>query len=78
MADYAALVRPTLAAHRRPQTMRENAPTCGLEVNCQLVLCPCLRWQIGRFLAFEDVSHRGVVAGQDFDDHRIDGYHSSS
>ena len=49
----------------------------GLEVNCQLVLCPCLRWQIGRFLAFEDVSHRGVVAGQDFDDHRIDGYHSS-
>jgi hypothetical protein len=36
-----------------------------------------LRWQIGRFLAFEDVSHRGVVAGQDFDDHRIDGYHSS-
>ena len=24
----------------------------GLEVNCQLVLCRCLRWQIGRFLAF--------------------------
>jgi hypothetical protein len=23
------------------------------------------------------VSHRGVVAGQDFDDRRIDGYHSS-
>jgi hypothetical protein len=24
----------------------------GLEVNCQLVLCRCLRWQIGKFLAF--------------------------
>jgi hypothetical protein len=27
--------------------------------------------------ALRSVSHRGVVAGQDFDDHRIDGYHSS-
>jgi hypothetical protein len=25
---------------------------------------PCLRWQVRRYLAFEDVSHRGVVAGQ--------------
>src|SRR5258706_14720505 len=34
--------------------------------------------RLAGFSSFEDVSHRGVVAGQDFDDHRIDSYHSSS
>jgi hypothetical protein len=36
-----------------------------------------MHWQIGRFFAFEDVSHPDVVAGKDFDYHRIDGYQSS-
>jgi hypothetical protein len=27
--------------------------------------------------ALRSVSHRGIVAGQHFDDHRIDGYQSS-
>jgi hypothetical protein len=58
---------------KRGDDERLVAIACAAEA----VLCRCLRWQIGRFLAFEDVSHRGVVAGQDFDDHRIDGYHSS-
>jgi hypothetical protein len=34
----------------------------------------------GRLAGFSPLkmrSNRGVVAGQDFDDHRIDGYHSS-
>src|SRR6266699_5707923 len=34
--------------------------------------------RLAGFSPFEDVSHRGVVAEQDFDDHRLDGYHSSS
>jgi hypothetical protein len=38
----------------------------------------CLRRLIGRFIAFEAASHRGAVAGDGFDDHRIDGYQSSS
>src|SRR5450755_4524645 len=33
--------------------------------------------RLAGFSPFEDVSHRGVVAEQDFDDHPIDGYHSS-
>ena len=34
--------------------------------------------RLAGFSPFDDVSHRGVVAEQDFDDHRLDGYHSSS
>ena len=34
--------------------------------------------RLASFSPFEDVSHRGVVAEQDFDDHRHDGGHSSS
>src|SRR5216684_121426 len=34
--------------------------------------------RLAGFSPFEDVSHRGVVAEQDFDDHRLAGYHSSS
>jgi hypothetical protein len=33
--------------------------------------------RLAGFSPFEDVSHRGVVPEQDFDDHRLDGYHSS-